>query len=138
MGYAVFESLALTSSGEGWATLMTARIGTSVLHILTAGMTGWALAQAWRSGRYSLLAATYLGAVAIHSILNGLTLLFMVANLPHGLGLQIGIPGLSGLDSIAPAALVGLAALIFLGLFWANRRLARQEAESHSLALPPH
>ncbi len=50
-GYALIESLALTSNGEEWSSLVLARTGTSAVHILTAGLTGWALALAWQKRR---------------------------------------------------------------------------------------
>jgi hypothetical protein len=44
-GYAFFESLALTPSGENWVFLVVARMGTAVIHILNTGLMGWALAK---------------------------------------------------------------------------------------------
>lgn len=72
-GYALFESLALSSNGEAWIYLVVARIGTAVIHILTAGLMGWALVQAWGKKRYLRLAVTYLTAVSIHGLWNALT-----------------------------------------------------------------
>ncbi len=75
-GYALFESLALSSSsGNDWLYLVIARIGTAVIHILTTGLTGWALALAWREKRYLRLGAVYLLAVLIHGSWNSLSLL---------------------------------------------------------------
>ncbi len=51
-GYALFESLALTLGGDGWAMVVMARIGTAAVHILTSAITGWALVQAWQKRKY--------------------------------------------------------------------------------------
>ena len=75
-GYALIESLALTSNGEEWSTLVLARTGTSAVHILTAGLTGWALALAWQKRRFLQLLLAYLCAVMIHGLWNGLTLIY--------------------------------------------------------------
>ena len=43
-GYALFENFSLgASAGEDWAMVVVARIGTSLIHIVTAGLMGWAL-----------------------------------------------------------------------------------------------
>ncbi len=75
-GYALIESLALTSSGEAWSSLVLARTGTSAVHILTAGLTGWALVLAWQKRRFLPLLLAYLCAVMIHGLWNGLTLMY--------------------------------------------------------------
>jgi RsiW-degrading membrane proteinase PrsW (M82 family) len=69
-GYALFESLALASGGEQWAALVFARIGTAGIHILTTGLTGWALVLAWRRRRFLRLAATYVFVVSVHGVWN--------------------------------------------------------------------
>jgi hypothetical protein len=53
---------------------MVARLGTSAIHILTAGLTGWGLVLAWRQGRFGRLALAYLGAVALHAAWNGMVI----------------------------------------------------------------
>ena len=75
-GYALFESLALTSGGQDWPALMVARLGTASVHILTTAITGWGLVQAWTRRRYVLLGLCYLTSVAIHGLWNGLTIIF--------------------------------------------------------------
>lgn len=133
-GYALFESLAFASSAEDWALVVVARIGTGLMHILTTGLVGWALAVAWRQGRYLRLGMAYLTAVLFHGLWNGLTLL--------GVGYQL-IPEppqqpsfIYNLASIAPLALGVLSITMFVYLLWANSALKRakqneqQEAKS--------
>jgi hypothetical protein len=67
-GFALFENYTLSaSSGEEWAIVVVARMGTSIIHILTTGLTGWALALAWKERRYLKLGLTYLVSVTIHA-----------------------------------------------------------------------
>ena len=122
-GYALFESLALSSSGESWAFLVTARIGTAVIHILLTGMVGWALALAWRGGRYLRLAAAYLAAVLVHGAWNGMTLLTIFPSLMAVEEVQPELAFLYQLGSVAPVGLGVLAVGGFALLLWANRRL---------------
>jgi RsiW-degrading membrane proteinase PrsW (M82 family) len=109
-GYALFENFALgAGAGEGWALLVIARIGTSAIHILTAGLTGWALTLAWREGRYLRLAAAFFTAVALHALWNGLVLLIL-------------LPTLLPAENPFPAALtqLGMAAPLVLLLILAG------------------
>jgi hypothetical protein len=121
MGYALFENLGNVSLGLSWSTLVLARIGTSVMHIFTAGLIGYTLALAWRENRYLRLGAAYVLAVMIHGLWNALTVLSTVA----GLEMQ---------DSILPyyflptgeIALFALAIGLFVLLILSNRKVQRQ------------
>jgi RsiW-degrading membrane proteinase PrsW (M82 family) len=120
-GYALFENLGNISLGLSWSTVVLARIGTSVLHIFTAGLIGYTLALAWKENRYLRLGVAYLSAVLIHGIWNALTVLSTIA----GLGMD---------DSILPyyllptggIALVALASGLFVLLILSNRKVQRQ------------
>lgn len=87
--YAIFESLALANASTDWAVLALARVGTALLHIVTTGLTGWALVQIWPSApgrtRHNVarLAITYLVVVCLHGLWNGLTLVTAWVNLVH-------------------------------------------------------
>lgn len=124
-GYALVESLTLSAdSGNDWVSLVFARIGTAVVHILTSGLTGWALASAWREKRYFRLGVTYLGAVLLHGLWNGLTMLIVIADLSQ-LNDQLGQHLLSQAYQIVPYGLVGLAIAGLATLLWINVRLRR-------------
>jgi hypothetical protein len=136
-GYALIESMALSSNGEQWSALVLARTGTSVVHILTAGMTGWALAMAWQKRRYLQLLLVYLCAVVIHGLWNCLTLMYsfnMLGILPGSSSIMVVIravgPG-------APLALMFLAAGCFIVLVAANR-LFRNSINIETNSLEPH
>lgn len=120
-GYALFENLGNISLGLSWSALVLARIGTSVMHIFTAGLIGYTLALAWKENRYLRLGAAYVLAVVIHGLWNALTVLSTVA------GLQME-------DSILPyyleptggIALVILASGLFVLLILSNRKVRRE------------
>jgi hypothetical protein len=127
-GYAVIESLLLTSGGQEWVFLVFARIGTGAVHILTSGLVGWALVQAWNAGRYLRLGAVYLLAVLIHGAWNGLTMVMAFSQLTPAHGTVQNVGWLAPLGQVAPFLLGSIAVLSFFGLIVANRALARQEA----------
>ena len=127
-GYALIESLALSSRGDEWSSLVLARTGTSAVHILTAGLTGWALAMAWQKRRYLQLLLAYLCSVAIHGLWNGLTLMYSF-NLLSTMEDSSWLSGVvHSVGSSAPFALVILALGCFGGLVITNRALRRASA----------
>lgn len=122
-GYALFESLALTLGGDGWATIVLARVGTAVVHILTSAITGWALVQAWQKRGFLRLLLAYTFGVILHGLWNGLTVVYAFVSLSN----QVGEPTL-WLLLLQPAVyaiyLVGFLALASLaGLIGFNRLL---------------
>jgi hypothetical protein len=132
-GYALFESLALASGGDQWAALVFARIGTAGIHILTTGLTGWALVLAWRQRRFLRLAATYVFVVFVHGLWNALTLVVSIDSLAQALGKQDSLPFFVQAGRIAPYLLAALALASLFGLLWLNYRM-RQKLESASPA----
>lgn len=127
-GFALSENMLFTSNPGEWALVVLARFGTAAVHIFTAGLVGWALATAWKRRRYGLLALTYLLAVLVHGLWNGLT----VAMAYHQL-LQLGGRSPAWLGQVAlvtPGALFLLAVGCLVGVWWGNRRLQRKGAKS--------
>ena len=110
-GYALIESLGLASSGSEWASLAVARMGTAGVHILTTGLSGWALVLAWRQNRYLRLGGVYLFNVAFHGLWNALTLTIVASSIPR-LGNTTMYSRLDQVAKIAPA-LVGRTCTIF-------------------------
>jgi len=124
-GYALIESLALTSSGVAWSSLVLARTGTSAVHILTAGLTGWALVLTWQKRRFLPLLLAYLCSVMIHGLWNGLTLMY-------SFNLLVTTTESSWMSTIvhtvgpsAPLALIFLAMGCFIVLVVINHSLRR-------------
>jgi len=126
-GYGLFESLALSSNSDAWVYLVVARIGTAVIHILTAGLMGWALVQAWGQKRYLRLAITYLTAVSIHGLWNGLTILSSYSSLAIAQGSSQMFPWVIQLGDAAPFGLGALTIGAFALLLWSNLALRRQD-----------
>jgi hypothetical protein len=122
-GYALFESLSLTADGASWVFVVVARFGTDIIHIFTAGLTGWALALAWRERRYLRLAVAYLCAVAIHGLWNGLTVFSTLAALASLPGSSANLPLLQQVGVVAPFGLIFLAVGGFVILLLSNRSL---------------
>jgi hypothetical protein len=111
-GYALFENFLLgAGAGDDWVMVAIARMGTSLIHIFTAGLMGWALAQAWSGKRYLRLGVTYLATVLIHGLWNGLVILTAV---PDIFGSEVAIP--ETLEMIGTAAPV-IFAILILGCF---------------------
>jgi hypothetical protein len=69
-GYGLFEALYLGQPGPGWAALMLARAGATMMHMLTAGLTGIGFARARRLRRTAPFLRYYLMAVGLHALWN--------------------------------------------------------------------
>jgi hypothetical protein len=121
-GYALFENLFITAPGEAWALVSLGRIGTTTMHILTTGLTGYALAGAWSQRRHLRLGILFLTSVLIHALWNSLTLLSLAGNLPASFlsGFQV-----DWLEQAVIVALLVLYVALFSGLLLFNLRLRR-------------
>jgi len=135
-GYALFESMALSSSGEAWIYLVVARIGTAVIHILTAALMGWALVQAWSEKRYLRLGVTYLTAVSIHGLWNALTVISSYSSLASAQGATPMILWVVQLGDAAPFGLGTLTIGAFALLLWSNLALRRDTQIKQDTAAP--
>jgi RsiW-degrading membrane proteinase PrsW (M82 family) len=119
-GFALFESLLANAGVESWLAVVTARSGTAVVHLFTAGLVGWALAATWSNRHYLRLLGIYLLAVAIHGLWNTLTALTAFNQLGT-------LANFSLLGKLAPAILVFLATGCLFGLYAFNRKLRSVE-----------
>ena len=135
-GFALFESMAMTSGGVDWVVPVVARISTAVIHIFTTSLMGWALASAWSERRYARLGITYLGVVLLHGTWNGLTLMMTVSGLFLELGQGTQAPFLALIGTLAPFLLSLITILVFIAMLRLNRgfRTASQgETQSKKL-----
>ena len=123
-GFATFESIMHTISTNDWFLIVLGRSGTAVMHIVTGGMMGWALASTWRNGKYLQLGLIYLAAVCIHALWNGLTMLSAANQIVTGEQLQTST--LMQLISIAPIGLGVLVVFCFCLLVYANWAIRRK------------
>ena len=122
-GYALFENLTIGAGVETWTFVMISRLGTAAIHILTTGLVGWGLASAWTEKKYGRLAGSFVAAVTLHGVWNGLNILTALADFPS---YQEKIsPFLVNFADYAPAGLILLALGSIFGLLRANSQLRR-------------
>jgi RsiW-degrading membrane proteinase PrsW (M82 family) len=126
--FALFENLGYVSEVDSWSTLVLARIGTAIMHMVTAGLTGWALAKAWQDRSYLRLGFAYLAAVVIHGIWNAIAILYGIASLPVALDIPPYLP--SHLIVSGPPLFALLTASLFFLLILYNRRLQPAGAQA--------
>jgi hypothetical protein len=122
-GFALFENIMFSISLEDWIFVVSARTGTSLMHIVTGGITGLALANAWRHRKYLQLGLIYLAAVSIHGLWNGFALLGVAEQVVPSEELQASI--FVDLVKIMPYGLGLLVALCIILLVYFNRKLNR-------------
>ena len=73
-GFAVVEGMLNAGLGtQEWASVALLRIGSSTMHCLTAGLTGWGWGHVWAQRRWLHLLLAYALAVAIHGAWNSLS-----------------------------------------------------------------
>jgi hypothetical protein len=125
--YALFETLGASAQfGTEWASLTAARSGTGLLHILTTGLTSWALVSAWREHRYWRLAGIFTLSVMLHAAWNTISVLSALG------GLVDGLPGspewLSRAAQSTPYALGMHAGIMLILLGLVKRRLTADQA----------
>jgi RsiW-degrading membrane proteinase PrsW (M82 family) len=123
-GFALVESLGVINQpfeGSAWLAIIIGRLGTAIMHIFTAGLTGWGIASLASGRNFGGAVLGYAAAVVSHGLWNFFVITtaihpFLDFSLPHNRWLEpMGSTGI-----ILPAAL----ALFYLGgLFLANRRL---------------
>lgn len=126
--FGLWENLsALAGAGEGSGVLiLTARVGSLLLHITASAIFGWGLASYWGQARHlGRLIGTYLLAVGLHAFWNLFGVLSAVPVAPQ-LPLINLLP--ADMETFNPLWLVlpGLALLNLLLLVWFNGRLQRE------------
>ncbi len=81
-GFALMENVLYFTGAvlaEDWLLMAIGRSGTGVMHMLTSGLVGWALAKTWRDGKWPLMVLATLGAFFLHGLWNALALVAGVA-----------------------------------------------------------
>jgi len=119
-GYALIETIGVSSQTGEWASLLFSRIGTGLLHITTSALMGAAIVLAWRERRYLRLIGTYFLAVTLHGLWNTFAMLFTFSGLAELLSQQ---DGLSTLQPIMIIAMSILAIGLFAILVLTNRKM---------------
>jgi hypothetical protein len=105
------------------------RAPTAGLHGFTTALVGYGLASAVSQRRYLRLAGCFGGAVLLHGVWNGLTLISAGYSLQAAMSTNV--TAIPGLVQIIPVILVFLAGMTFLGIILINRRLKLAAATSN-------
>jgi len=144
-GFGLFENLGNTSGGsEAWAILASARITTLLLHCLTTGMVGWALASAWNQKRYLRLGVTYAFAVVLHGLWNGMAVLSSISSLEGQVDIAIptNLQQIGNLSSIIVIALLAFNLILYISFnavlrnsIYPNASLSTGDGEPANLTL---
>ena len=119
-GYALIETIGVSSQTGEWASLLFSRIGTGLLHIATSALMGAAIVLAWRERRYLRLIGTYSFAVLLHGLWNKFAMLFTFSGLAELLSQP---DRLSTLQPIMIIAMSILAIGLFAILVISNRKM---------------
>jgi len=122
-GYALFENLTIGAGADTWTFVMVSRLGTVAIHILTTGLVGWGLVSAWSEKKIGRLIGSFIAAVALHGVWNGLNIFTSLAGFPSYQD-QIS-PFLLNFARYAPVGLILLVLGSMAGLIRANLLLRR-------------
>ena len=120
--FAIVEGFGISGQGgPQWPVVVGLRAGTSLLHIATTGLMGYAIISAVKEKRITLLVITYLTSVLIHGLWNAAA---------AGMGISF-VSEFSRkddlLNGVLPASIGGIAVLVtgmLIMLHRANRRFA--------------
>ena len=127
--FALWENLtAISASGDGTGTsIVIARVGTGLLHIVNAGLVSWGMTSFWQSRRYlGRMIGMYILAVTLHGLWNASGVLTGVVPV-----LQIPVEAAPLGQAVETGGIVILILLVFalLGvLLFANARLRPRPA----------
>jgi RsiW-degrading membrane proteinase PrsW (M82 family) len=126
--FALMESLNVSGDGSiSWFAIVIIRAGTSLLHITSSGLMGFAIVELFKRKNWGRFLVTYLAMGFLHGIWNACA----AATAMAVIGGSIGRPEWL---AYLPAAVLGISTLIvgmFAILITANRRI-------RSASLPPH
>lgn len=134
--FALWENLtALSAAGDGsGTTIVIARVGTGLLHIVTAGLVSWGMTSFWQSRRYwRRMVGMYILAVTMHGLWNASGVLTGVAPM-----LQFPLEAAPLTQAVETGGVVVLVFLVLvqLGLLlFANARLRVKPAVAEQQAV---
>jgi hypothetical protein len=129
--YGLFEALFLTQPGPAWATTMIARVGATIMHSFTAGLTSWGLNQAIIHRKWGAFGRAYLGAVFMHAFWNGVALVISFGSIASE-NLSVNLtPSMINMINLSGVVLLTILSCIALaGLIAIPRKLARDHEQT--------
>lgn len=127
-GFALIESLAMMNMADStlWLSTALGRVGTSLLHITTVGLSGWALAKSWQDSKYWRISFVYLGVILLHGVWNFFAILMGI----NRIAIPIDSAFISNLMPISSWVLVILGLVLAAIMLLFNRAL-------HKGTIPP-
>lgn len=132
-GYGLFEALFLGQPGPGWAAVMLARVGATMMHMLTAGLTGIGFARAKSKKRIGPLIRYYLAAVGLHALWNVAAVLMGVGVAGEALESTLITPVLGSTLAIGGSLIL---VILSIGAFYYLQRLPGKLTGSGELDEP--
>lgn len=123
--YALVETLGSSAQTTEWTSLLSTRIGTSLLHITSTALMGYGIALAWQNRGYLKLFVMYLGSCTLHGIWNASVLLYAFSTIAKEMEQS------NTLSRVAPfmAGISIALTILMLGiLIFTNKKLNKSSA----------
>lgn len=102
-----------------WLLSAASRAGTGLLHIVTAGVNGWALVSSWNDGKWLRIGLSYIITVLAHGLWNFFAVLMGITQV----GTQLSLPVDSSLLDFSVWGLAGISLLLAVTLILMNYKL---------------
>jgi RsiW-degrading membrane proteinase PrsW (M82 family) len=117
-GFAAVEGMLNASmSTDAWLMVALLRVGSSAMHCLTAGLTGWGWGQVWTRRKWLYLLLAYTLAVVVHGVWNALS---------GGMAVLEGVLDPGALQNTLLVMAIALLALLTVGMIAALMALAKK------------
>jgi hypothetical protein len=124
-GFGLVESLlASATPGANWAATLLMRGGSTMMHVMAAGLTGWGIAVFRSNRRPGYLFAAYALAVLLHGLWNASAVIIVFGGLRTALTARASDPAGTVLIVLGGSILAALGIAIPVALGVINRRLA--------------
>jgi hypothetical protein len=124
-GFGLVESLlASATPGANWAATLLMRGGSTMMHVMAAGLTGWGIAVFRSNRRPGYLFAAYALAMLVHGLWNASVVIIVFSGMRTVLAAGASDPAGTALIVLGGSILAALGITIPVALGVINRRLA--------------
>jgi hypothetical protein len=128
-GFALFEALFVAEPGAAGMALLAGRTGTTLMHMLTAAMTNWALVRAHQKRKWGSFALVLMASVGMHAIWNASSVGIGLAGLSFASDAAGPSSGFAMLTMCAGfTILILLSGLALFALPWLSRRFDQADS----------